>query len=686
MTERSRQSFRRALLAGLAGLFVLALWFGGISWATDAGIRTFEAHTVVNPDRPADPQPWRAQRFFVEPDSYYWLAYARDLRASDAWRLRFTHADNAPYGREMHWAHLPIWGLMGISRGLEASGLPPALALELSGRILMPLFGWLFFSALYLLLGTRLGWRMATLATAILVTVLQWEFHTLRPDHHGFQLAFSMLMWLCLIFGGTGWVRKDPTTPGAGRLPTVQAARRWFMASGILGGLGLWLGATTFLFSLAALSAGAAATLLFLPTPANKDPMAIRPDLWRLWGFSGAITSLVFYAVEYAPHLGMRLEVNHPLYALCWLGTAECLSAMAVWRTRSLRSPRDAIPAVLGLASAALLPLLLFFGPADWFLPRSGIMLRLHAHHIVEFRTLFTTAGAQSLKVFLLTFGATVPAVLCAVVLLMRRRLPIHRQVALMPLCVAAILFTLLYVWQIRWEPFALAAAFLLTIFLLSEPSDLTDGWPAPSIWNRLPALLVALLCLHFAYSAFRIVHPLRQLFRVEKMDELWLKALLQRNLMFQLKTHAPDLPLRLVLPAEMAPAVYYFGVGDTLGSLYWENPDGLTSATDFFGDPLPGKRAREVARKRDITHAIMNNGAGDALMFYQLATGRFDQLGASQTVGGATARAGTPVPSWLHPEPELTAAANSTYYVLVPSIGQWVPLSLQLSIYRPVP
>lgn len=687
MFKSLRPFLRRTLLPSLIGWVLLAVWFGGISWTTDAGIRKFEAHTVVNPDRPTEPQPWRAARFFAEPDSYYWLAYARDLRASNEWRLRFTHADNAPYGREMHWAHLPIWGLMGLAHLLESGGTSPAVALELAGRILMPLFGWLFFSALYLLLGTRLGWRIAALTTATLAVLLHWEFHALRPDHHGFQLAFSIFMWLGLVFGGTGWIRKDaPAANGTG-LPPLRVARRWFFASGVLGGIGLWLGATTFLLSLAALSAGAAAALLFLPPPGPKVPFAIHPPLWRLWGGAGAITSLAFYALEYAPnHLGMRLETNHPLYALCWLGTAECLCAMARWRTRGVLAPQEAIAAVLGLAAAALLPLLLFFGPAAWFLPRLEIMLRLHAHHIIEFRTLFASAETPWPQTFLFSFGVAIPAAVWTAILLWRRQLAADRQLVLLPLCATTTLLTLLYFWQIRWEPFALAAGLLLAGVLLADPRGLAETYPARSAWRRLPVFLLGLFALQLAYGTFRIAAPLGQLLRVEKLDALWLKAMLQRNLMMQLKARFPAAPLRLMLPAEMATAAYYFGVGDSIGSLYWENPAGLETTAEFFGAPLPGERAHEIARQRGVTHVLMNAGAGDALMFYQLATGAFDQLGASRTVGGATAKAGTPVPEWLHPEPALNAAANPTYYVLVPKLNQWVPLSLQLALYRAMP
>ena len=689
MSAPSRSVARRILFPALAGSILLALWFGGLSWATDAGIRKFEAHTVLDPARPDAPQAWRSARFFVEPDSYYWLAYARDLRAAGAWRLRFTHADNAPFGREMHWAHLPIWGLMGIARLLETVGAPPALALELAGRALMPLFGWLCFSALFILLGVRLGWRIAALTVAPLAAMSNWTFHTLRPDHHGFQLAFSAGMWLCLAFGGMGWVRKDPPS-GRGLLepPMPGQARRWFIASGILGGCGLWLGATVFLFSLAALAIGAAVSMVFIRPPPAGEPVEIRPDLWRLWGFSGAFVSLFFYAVEYAPHhMGMRLEVNHPLYALCWLGTAECLRAIASWREGNGQTSRKGwLLAAGGLLAGELLPLMILFGPAEWYWPSSGIMLRLHTRDINEFWTLFTVAGPRWPAVFLHAFKLLLLAGLGALVLHFRRRLSFAQQTVLLPLACLSAVFLLLYLWQIRWAPFALATEFLLAAFVLAALAERLRTPPPDPILRSFLFLLPLLLVYQFGDAAWETAAPLRRLFQVEKIETSWLTPLLQRNLMIQLHAQSEGKPLRLMLPAEMAPAVYYFGAGDSIGSLYWENPAGLAATAEFFGDPLPGSRAREIARERGITHVLMNNGAGDAVMFYHLATGAVDHPGASRTVGGATAQAGTPVPAWLRPEPELNAAANPTYYTRVPRLGQWIPLNLSLRIYRPEP
>ena len=273
-----------------------------------------------------------------------------------------------------------------------------------------------------------------------------------------------------------------------------------------------------------------------------------------------------------------------------------------------------------------------------------------------------------------------------ALILHFRRRLSFGQQTILLPLAGLATAFLLLYLWQIRWAPFALAAECLLAAYVQAAMGEQLRTPPPDPLLRPFLVLLPLLFVYQFGSAVWDIAGPLRLLFKVEKIETSWLTPLLQRNLMLQLKAQSEGKPLRLMLPAEMAPAAYYFGVGDSIGSLYWENPAGLTAAAEFFGDPLPGSRAREIVRERGITHVLMNSGAGDAVMFYQLATGATDQPGASRTVGGATAQAGTPVPAWLRSEPDWDAAANPTYYTRVPRLGQWIPLNLSLRIYRPEP
>ena len=648
------------------GLVVLAAWFAGIAGFTDAAIRRFEGHMRPMAAAPEAPRAWCAQRFFVEPDSYYWLADARELRARGAWRMRATTADNAPYGREMHWSHLPIWGLMATSRLLEsAAGMPSPLALEWAGRILLPAAGAAFLGILFLLLGRRLGWPVAALATGALAAApeILWNFHALRPDHHGFHLAFAAGMWLCLALGGMGRAR-----PGA---------RRWFATAGLLGAAALWTGATVFLFSLCA-AAGAAA---FVRLAARTDdaPGGWDPDLWRWWAMVGAGAGLFFYALEYAPaHFSMRLEVNHPLHALCWLGLGESLRALFAWKADG-RAPdrKTAVLGAAGLLAAAALPALILFGPVEWYWPRTEIMLRLHARHILEFRPLQTVAGNRWLWAWVQAAGVGVPALAGAAWLLAKRRPDPWRE-PLAGLWAIAVFFTGMYFWQVRWAPFAIAASLLLAAFWLAALRG--------SGHRRLSAAIAALLAVQIAAGTVQTGRPLLKIWRVETIDALWLKTLLQRNALLQLRENRHGVPMRLMATPELAPAIRYFGVGDSVGSLYWENPEGLAATAAFFGDVLPGARAREIARERGVTHALITVGAFDALMFQHLATGRYSEPEAAATVGGAAAQSGAKLPDWLQAEPDLATAANQTYGIAVPAAGGWVPANLPVQIYRVAP
>jgi hypothetical protein len=669
---------RRLLISACWVMLLMAVWYAGISKWTDTAIQRFEQHTSIDPTRPDAPDHWRSQRFFADPDSYYWLAYARDLRRGDSLRIRYTYADNAPYGREVHWAQPLIWIAAGLSKGFESVlDVPEWQALELAGRTLGPLLGWASFTLLFVMLQSRLGPGIAGLLTGMFVILLHWEFHTLRPDHHGLHLAAALGMWIALLFGGMGWVQKSESDQDGSAIPPRWGAHRWFIAAGLAGALGLWLGATVFLFSLAAASIAACLSLTTFPSHEKNNPFVLAPNLWRLWAITGAVISLVFYAIEYAPaHMAMRLEVNHPLYALCWLGIGELLRIVSLWKAQSnqLRGAQILL-GLCALVAAGILPMLIILGPVEWFLPRTEIMLRLHAHHISEFKTLFETAGSTWFWTFLKSFGATLVAAGMAVLLLLRYRLPAEHRILLLSLGIIAFCFTGLYILQVRWEPFALGSALLLSAVVLHLSS--IQGFKP---WSRL---LLGLLLLHNVVGITSIVVPLSQLHRVEKIDSVWLNAKLQRNLMLQIREHLQhDLPLRLMVSPEMAPAVYYFNIGDSIASLYWENVDGVKDASLFFGTRIPGDAAKVVGRSRSVTRTFIRGGAGEALMFYNLLTGSLDQEGAAITIGGALAQSGAAVPDWLQVDTVANEWVRPIYYTFAPNLGQYVPLHLNVSVH----
>lgn len=677
------------MMAMAAVLLLLALWHAGMAWMTDRGIRRVEACATLSPSTPDAAEPWRARRFFIDPDSYEWLSFARDLRASSRFRVRRTLADNAPDGREVHWAQLPIWMLAGMSWALErVGGLEPPLALELAGRALMPAVGFLFSASVFLFLSRRGGLFFAFLAAVPMAVCTQYNFHALRPDHHGFQIAFIVALLLCLLEGGMGWIGVCASGEkcGAADLPSHRSARRHFIWAGVFSGMALWLGATVFEFSLLAVAIGMALILGFARAK-DGDGAVLCPDLFRWWGACGAATSLIFYLMEYAPsHFAMRLEANHPLHALCLLGTAECLRAIARWKqNRASFGWKDALPAAAGFLAAATLPALMVFGPQEWYYPRSPVMLRLHGRFIMEFRSLWES-GAWSNhfeNIPLLLAGGAVGVM--SAVFLWRERIPFSRRGPLQLLCFAALAFFSLSCGQVRWVQFLHPCLVLLVAFGWAATCDGRCG-PFSSRAGRWGCALAGLLALApTAGSAAGQIRAVRQLNRVERMSDVWLRMMLQRNFLLEAKAAvSPDRPLRWMMPVEMAPAAYYFGAGSAVGSLYWENVAGMKTTAEFFGDPLPGSRAYQIAGERGLTHVVVDveRGESDAYSFYHLLTGRSDYPGVADTVGYALALDGSLESDWLHPDDRLTAVAAQPCYVFLPEEGHWVPFRLPLRVY----
>jgi hypothetical protein len=672
----SFSSFRDHCFAWLP-IVLLAGWFGGMTWSIDAALRKFERHTTASPPQVDPGDSWRQARLFIDPDAYYWLSYSRDLRNSGHWRLRHTNADNAPYGREMHWSHLPIWSLMAISATLEKVGVAPPIALELSGRLLMPLTGFLAFSALVLFLRRRIGPGAAAVCALAPAALLFWDFHPLRPDHHAFQIMAAFFCSLALLFSGFGWTSLTRPNGDANRL---------FLLSGVSGGIGLWLGATIFYFSLAAIAIAAAFLLIFAPDASESTGLRLRPECWRHWSWAGAATALGLYALEYAPGpFRMRLEVNHPLYAISWLGIGECLYLWARWKHIDPHlSALRMIHAGLAVVAAVALPVLVLFGPESCYLPRTLLMWRLHARHIHEFLTVhaYAVQNNENAYFLLLRFlGPGIACIGCWLYLQSKLRLAFSSLLMLFFSIPIFVLFTALLLWQIRWRSFASMASLLLVIATIRALQSATEP-----VARRSARLVSALLGIQWLIGLGIGLYPLVLMGKVAKIDPLYFKALQLRNLMINLKESAASRPLRLLAPAEMAPAATYFGVGDGIDSLYWENLEGLEAAAECYADPLPGKRALEIVAGRHVTHVLMNEGVQDALMFYDLHTGFDDQLGASQTVGGALTGVGTEIPRWLHFDENLNKTVNPMLYTFVPTLQQWVPTHLATRIYTVTP
>lgn len=660
-------------------ILLLALWFGGMTMLLDQAVALFSERTTANPSCLSEPAPWRHARLFVDPDSCTWLAYARDLREAHCFRVRHTHMDNTPYGRPVHWAQLPVWGLCGIAATLEAAGIPPPDALELAGRVLLPLLGFVTFSVLWLFLRRRIPSAVAGLAVLSLAVMLFWNYHPLRPDHHGFHIAAATAFLVPLLFSSYGFA-----APG-------WRNRLAFIVSGVFGGIALWLGATVFYFALAA--ATLAAALAILPRPVSTihslptlHPSSLDPIVWRLWGLSGATTSIIFWLLEYAPsHISMRLEPNQPLYALSFLGIGECLCLLARFRHDSATrlSSSFLVHASLAMAAAAALPALVLFGPASWYIPRSALMIRLHARHILEFLPLHVLCAGENRSLPFVLLPRILPA-LCALPFLLVRPL---RRSALFAMGIFAV-FLPLYFFQNRWEPFAMLASVLVLLEAAAStrPSRL-----------RAPLLCMALL-IPLCGALWRNLSPLPAYFRGTSFDPAALHAFQCRALAMQFRpvlddpavTRTPRADAPAVLaPADIAPFLYYYARIPSVASYYWENLPGNAAAAAAFADSAPGApTAQAIVEDRRISHLLMFEGTRDAMLYDDLQTGVFSRDHAATTLAGilSGANPGAPIPSWLGVDPALNRLANPPLSTYVPPARRFAthPFTLRIYSLRP--
>ena len=673
-------------------ILILALWFGGMTVLLDRAVDLFASRVTTAPPDLAAPAPWRDARLFVDPDSYAWLSYARDLRESPHSRVRWTHMDNAPHGRPVHWAQLPIWSLCAISAVLETAGIPSPTSLELAGRILLPLLGFLSFSALWIYLRRRVPPLVAALVALSLAVALFWDFHPLRPDHHGFQLVAVAAFVLPLLFSSFGLA------------PPSRRNRLPFIVSGVLGGIALWLGATVFFFTLAAAALAAALAILPkrapAPPPLTPDSSLFAPHYWRLWGLSGAVTSLFFWLLEYAPgHFSMRLEANHPLYALSFLGIGECLFLLMRFRRQNRPVPPSfLLHAALALSAAAALPALVLFGPVSWYIPRSTLMLRLHARHIDECTSLFTYAAVHSHSVF----GFLLPAVVPALAAIPFLRRPFSRRLLFaLPF---HLVFLALFLWQNRWERFAVLASMLPLLAVASDPPAPHPG--APSSLPRFRRLLfsvprflpVILLLALLSWSLWNKTALLPAYWYGKSTDPTWRAALQCGALATQFRpaladpavTPTPNASSPVVLaPAEYAPYLYYCARIPSVASLFWENLPGNAAAAEAFADTSPGaENAAAIVASRRISHLFMLEGPVDALLFDDLRTGVYDQSHAAATLAAILSGAypGAILPPWLAVDTDLNRLANPALFAYVPPRDAFVPLSLPLRIYSLMP
>ncbi|HEU5079092.1 MAG TPA: hypothetical protein VFT72_07755 [Opitutaceae bacterium] len=521
------------------------------------------------------------KRWLIVPEhhnpTYQWIQETQQMFARGEWRIRHINYENAPEGREVHASSPYHWYIAALSWCHHAlSGKPLGWCVEQSALWADPLLHLLLLLTIVPLVARAMGAKAAIFAALGTVTLYPFSASFLPGVLSDQNLACITSIW-CVLFAVIG-------------LGEARDTNRWWLLSGIAGGCGLWINAGTTLPVLSGfLLGGIAAAIVQALDQTNRLP----PIPWRLWGLGAAVASLLGYLIEYYPNdMALRLEVNHPLYALSCVGFAELLSCVETW-ARHRKFParaRDIVSVVFGLIAAAALPIVMIwkqsFPPVDLFARQltnepDGIV----AHN---FATWLGQAGASKLSLLctLLPVLLLVPAVW----LLARpaRERYILPSVAL-ALGVICVIVTLSF-WQLRW--WTLSSGVLLILGLVLSNA------------NNLRSLVLGIAGIAFISGAFQVVHAYaalrRDAFTSREVEELY-----ERRLAHWLSDRTGPERALVLAPPFRTPSLNFYGGLRGLGTQNWENREGL-GTTFRIANATLSSEAQAILNERGVTYIIL--------------------------------------------------------------------------------
>lgn len=540
-------------------------------------------------------------------DMRWWILHAQSMLESGSVRVRETQIDNAPEGREVHWSSGLIWLIVGMAKLISIFNGQPAADCVVAAAILAPLVLLaLSVAGIGAIVAKRLGWGVAGLFVLVLFTsrTVYEGFVYGMADHHGMVFAFATASVLALALAGAGLVNSRKT-----KFPFLleeSSARRWMILSGILGGAALWVSAATAIPVLAGCGAGAIASAWM----GRRAGIPLQPSLWRSWGRAGCMASLCFYALEYFPsHMGWRLEVNHPLHALAWLAATELLARILSRLFHGGRftdgSPRDILILLLAFGLVLVPPVMALSRPDLFFIVSDKFLLALHKEYINEFQPfwifLFSDDGAlfQILTVLVWPF-----VVVLAIPLLLWREgfSPVWRCVVFFVLGPLLPMQALAFA-QVRWQGMATGLWMVAVLILFAAACQARSVARLP----RFPtAILIALAMLAAVW------HPqgvLRNAFSTSDnqtdLPKNCAPTILMRDVAHRLLQSSPNkIPVVLAGPNSSTELSYY-GHIHTLGTLYWENVEGLKKAARIFAAP-DAQAALDLVQKTGVTHIVV--------------------------------------------------------------------------------
>ena len=631
---------------------LIALVLGFLVWDQSARVTQLQTLSKIGATdaegKPVQPAGHTHSLVFplVAMDTNWWVLRAEQMMARGE-RVRHTDQDNAPDGRDVHWSSPLLWVLAALAWLFRTIGAVPATdAVPLAAVWAGPLLFGVFLTALFAGVARRFDSATAACLVVALATAgpLVDNFSAGAADHHGMAAVLSLLAVWGICTGGAGRVSVDNSNARATSAlaaPSLTVARRSFALAGIAGAAALWISAATAIPVL--LAVALSSVLAARSTRHGRDALSrTAPELWSTWGKSGAIAALVFYAVEYLPsHPSWRLEVNHPLHALAWWAGAE-------WLTRAVRrihggrwfaGRNDRIAGALQ-SLAVLAPILLAgVGGVGFFSLGDPFLRSLHNDYIEEFRSLPSVLADAGWYLAPVSWVALFPITWLA--WRCRTKRP-DATAALLPAITASAVAVLLACAQVRWS--GLAAAIMGGLVTLAFIVFRRGDWAAKE--TRVIRWTGALVVLGFLQQPILTLANQRSA-APSLPDTSERTSLVVRDVAWALRGAYPDRELTVLSGPTSSTQLAYFGGFRVLGTLYWENLEGLRAAAAIFSEKDP-EAALSLCQKRGVTHIVIFSWDDFSRAYARLHLQDIKASGAPPS--GKSLPENSMIPRWLRP------------------------------------
>jgi hypothetical protein len=515
-------------------------------------------------------------------DGAHWAMQTQSQLARGDLRVRFVDYDNAPHGREVHWAS-PLRGWLTVLAGIDLAlgNGPLGVAVERAALWSGPLM--LALALPLLFFWTR---RALSPAAAALLPLMAIAFHPFaidflagRADHHGIANLAALICVLAFALGD---------------LKPSSASHRLSAAAA---GIGLWISAVTLVPVLIGLGLGVVAAAYAVRRSQNAPPSLVNPDRLRAWATTGALVSVGAYLLETVPGpFPLRLEVNHPWYALAWWGAGETLAAL-VARLRGLSLTRTSVVrAMAGAAALVSLPAAVLLTRAETYRVADPFLLALHNEHIAEFQSVLRIAGTQGLTLAVAGLVLPLLAWTAPLLLLRRRELSAARRATLLAVSVPALIATALGLLQVRWLGLAFATGAPAVLVAWHLAFDAPAG-----LSRRIRIVTTAALAGLFLPG---LLATLQRTVAAGETTTEDIRHLAERDLAHWLRLRAGDETVTLAAPPGLTTRLLYHGSHRGLGTLYWENAEGLKRLARFYAAESPDE-ARRLATEAGLTHIV---------------------------------------------------------------------------------